>query len=116
MTIRFRFVKHIDKLSQVCKINQIHNILEDVMKMKLCPAALRAGDWFLKLGKEFTSWTEMEKEFLRKTKLHIPCTFSLSLARFYFFFLPHACQKTTLHIPCAFSLSLSLSLFIIGTL
>ena len=26
----------------------------------------RAKDWFLKLGKEFTSWTEMEEEFLRK--------------------------------------------------
>ncbi|CAA7400640.1 unnamed protein product [Spirodela intermedia] len=25
-----------------------------------------AKDWFLKLGKEFTSWTEMEEEFLRK--------------------------------------------------
>ena len=36
--------------------------------MKLFPATLRdrAKDWFLKLGKEFTSWTEMEEEFLRK--------------------------------------------------
>ena len=38
------------------------------MKMKLFPATLRdrAKDWFLKLGKEFTSWIEMEEEFLRK--------------------------------------------------
>ena len=38
------------------------------MKMKLFPATLRdrAKDWFLKLGKEFTSWTEMEEEFLWK--------------------------------------------------
>ena len=38
------------------------------MKMKLFPATLRdrAKDWFLKLGKEFTSWTEMEEEFLKK--------------------------------------------------
>ena len=38
------------------------------MKMKLFPATLRdrAKDWFLKLGKEFTSWTEIEEEFLRK--------------------------------------------------
>ena len=38
------------------------------MKMKLFPATLRdrAKDWYLKLGKEFTSWTEMEEEFLRK--------------------------------------------------
>ena len=38
------------------------------MKMKLFPTTLRdrAKDWFLKLGKEFTSWTEMEEEFLRK--------------------------------------------------
>ena len=38
------------------------------MKMKLFSATLRdrAKDWFLKLGKEFTSWTEMEEEFLRK--------------------------------------------------
>ena len=38
------------------------------MKMKLFPATLRdrSKDWFLKLGKEFTSWTAMEEEFLRK--------------------------------------------------
>ena len=38
------------------------------MKMKLFPATLRdrAKNWFLKLGKEFTSWIEMEEEFLRK--------------------------------------------------
>ena len=38
------------------------------MKMKLFPATLRdqAKDWFLKLGKEFTSWIEMEEELLRK--------------------------------------------------
>ena len=38
------------------------------MKMKLFPATPRdrAKDWFLKLGKEFTSWTGMEEEFLRK--------------------------------------------------
>ena len=38
------------------------------MKMKLFPATLRdrAKDWFHKLGKEITSWTEMEEEFLRK--------------------------------------------------
>ena len=60
--------RHVDKLSQVCEINQIHNVSADVMKMKLFPATLRdrAKDWFLKLGKEFTSWTEMEEEFLRK--------------------------------------------------
>ena len=40
----------------------------DVMKMKLFPATLRdkAKHWFLKLGKEFTTWTKMEEEFLRK--------------------------------------------------
>ena len=27
--------RHIDELSQVCEINQIHNVLADVMKMKL---------------------------------------------------------------------------------
>ena len=60
--------RHIDDLSQVCEINQIHNVLADVMKMKLFPATRRdrAKDWFLKLGKEFTCWTEMEEEFLRK--------------------------------------------------
>ena len=38
------------------------------MKMKLFHATLRdrAKNWFLKLGKEFTSWIEMEEEFLRK--------------------------------------------------
>ena len=43
-------------------------MLADMMKMKLFPATLRdrAKDWFLKLGKEFTTWTEMEEEFLRK--------------------------------------------------
>ena len=36
--------------------------------IKLFPATIRdrAKDWFLKLGKEFTSWIEMEEEFLRK--------------------------------------------------
>ena len=60
--------RHVDELSQVCEITQIHNVSADVMKMKLFPATLRdrAKDWFLKLGKEFTSWIEMEEEFLRK--------------------------------------------------
>ena len=60
--------RHIDELSQVCEINKIHNVPADVMKMKLFSATLRDGakDWFLKLGKEFTSWIEMEEEFLRK--------------------------------------------------
>ena len=57
--------RHIDKLSQVCEINQIHNVLSDLMKMKLFPASLEI-DWFLKLGKEFSSCTGMEVEFLRK--------------------------------------------------
>ena len=52
--------RHVDELSQVCEINQIHNVSAGVMKMKLFPATLRdrAKDWFLKLGKEFTSWSE----------------------------------------------------------
>ena len=60
--------RHVNELSQVCEINHIHNVSADVMKMKLFPATLRdrAKDWFLKLGKEFTSWTKMEEEFLRK--------------------------------------------------
>ena len=58
----------VDELSQVCEINHLQNILADTMKMKLFPAKRRdrAKDWFLKLGKEFTSWTEMDEEFLRK--------------------------------------------------
>ena len=49
--------RHVDEPSQVCEINHIHNVSTDVMKMKLFPAPLRdrAKDWFLKLGKEFTS-------------------------------------------------------------
>ena len=60
--------RHVNELSQVCEINQIHNVSADIMKMKLFPATLRdrAKDWFLKIGKEFTSWTEMEEEFLWK--------------------------------------------------
>ena len=60
--------RHVDKLSQVCEINQIHNVPADVMKMKLFPATFRdrANDWFLKLGKEFTTWAEMDEEILRK--------------------------------------------------
>ena len=40
--------KHVDELSQVCEINQIHNVSADVMKMKLFPATVRdrAKDWF----------------------------------------------------------------------
>ena len=60
--------RHVDELSQVCEINHLQNVPADTMKMKLFPATLRdrAKDWFLKLQKEFTSWTEMEEEFLRK--------------------------------------------------
>ena len=60
--------RHVDELSQVCEINHLQNVPANTMKMKLFPATLRdrAKDWFLKLGKEFTSWTEMEEEFLRK--------------------------------------------------
>ena len=60
--------RHADELSQVCEVNHLQNVPADMMKMKLFPATLRdrANDWFLKLGKEFTSWTEMEEEFLRK--------------------------------------------------
>ena len=38
------------------------------MQIKLFPTTLRdrAKNWFLKLGKEFTSWTEVKEEFLRK--------------------------------------------------
>ena len=45
--------RHVGELSQVCEINKIHNVSEDVMKMKLFLATLRdrAKDWFLKLGK-----------------------------------------------------------------
>ena len=57
--------RHVDELSQVFEINHLQNVPVDTMKMKLFPATLRdrAKDWFLKLGKEFTSWTEMEQEF-----------------------------------------------------
>ena len=60
--------RHVDELHQVCEFNQIHNVSVDVIKMKLFLATLRdrAKDWFLKLGKEFTSWTKIEEEFLRK--------------------------------------------------
>ena len=52
--------RHVDELSQVCEINQIHNVSADVIKMELFPDTLRdrAKDWFLKLGKEFTTWTK----------------------------------------------------------
>ena len=55
--------RHVDELFQVCEINHLQNVPADTMKMKLFPATLRdrANDWFLKLGKEFTSWNEMEE-------------------------------------------------------
>ena len=60
--------RHVYELSQVYEINHIHNVPTDVMKMKLFRATLRdqAKDLFLNLGNEFTSWTEIEEEFLRK--------------------------------------------------
>ena len=60
--------RHVDELSQVCEINHIQNVPADIMKIKIFPATLRdqAKDWFLKLGKEFYSWTEIEEEFWRK--------------------------------------------------
>ena len=50
--------RHVDELSQVCKINHLQNAPADIMKMKLFSGTLRdrAKDWFLKSGKEFTSW------------------------------------------------------------
>ena len=53
---------HVDELSQVCEINQIHNVSAHEIPTTLRD---RAKDWFLKLGKEFNTWTEMEDEFLR---------------------------------------------------
>ena len=49
--------RHVDEFSQVYEINHLQNVPADMMKMKLFPATLRdqAKDWFLKLGKEFTS-------------------------------------------------------------
>ena len=60
--------RQINKLIQICKINQIHNVPKNLMKMKLFPATIRdrTKDWFLKLGKEFTTWIEMKEEFLSK--------------------------------------------------
>ena len=60
--------RHVDELSQVCEINHLQNVPSDTMKMKLFRATLRdrAKDSFLKLGKEFTCWTKMEEDFLRK--------------------------------------------------
>ena len=59
--------RHVDELTQVCEIKQMHNVSADVMKMKLFHASLgdQAKDWFLKLEKGFTNWIEMEEEFLR---------------------------------------------------
>ena len=60
--------RHVDELTLVCEINHIHDILADVMKMKLFPTTLidQAKDWFLNLAKKITSWTKMEEEFLKK--------------------------------------------------
>ena len=57
--------RQVDVLSLVYEINHLENVPTNMMKIKLFPATLRdrAKDWFLNLGKEFTSWTEMEEEF-----------------------------------------------------
>ena len=55
--------RRVYELSQVCEINQVHNVTADVMKIEFFPPLLRdqAKDWFLNFGKEFTSWTEIEE-------------------------------------------------------
>ena len=60
--------RDVDELIQVCEINHIWNVPADITNIKLFPATLRdqAKDWFLKLGNQFTSWTEMVEEFWRK--------------------------------------------------
>ena len=65
--------RHVDELSRVCEINHLLNVPAGTMKMKLFLATLRgrARDWFLKLGKEFTNWIEMEEKFLRKILLRM---------------------------------------------
>ena len=45
--------RHIEKLSQVCEVNQIQNVSIDVPNLAIVRD--RAKDWFLKLGKEFTT-------------------------------------------------------------
>ena len=47
------------------------------MKMKLFPATLRdrVKYWFLKLGKELTTWIDMEEDFHRKYNLVGKTTF-----------------------------------------
>ena len=57
--------RHVDELSRVCEINHLQNVPADTMKMKLFPATHRyqAKDYFIKLVKEFTSWTKMDYEF-----------------------------------------------------
>ena len=61
--------KHIEELSQVCEINQIHNVSADVMKMKLFSATLRdrAKDWFLKLGNNSSLGPRWRRNFLGNT-------------------------------------------------
>ena len=60
--------RNVHEQTQVFETNQIHNVSADMMKMKLFPVTLKdqAKDCFLKLGDEFTSYTEMEEELLRK--------------------------------------------------
>ena len=60
--------RHVDEHSQVCEISHLQNVPADTMKMKLFPTTLgdRTKDWFFKLGKEFSSWTEIDEELLRK--------------------------------------------------
>ena len=60
--------RHVDEFSQVCEINQFHNVPFETAKMRFFPFTLkeRAKEWFFTLGREFGSWRDMEDVFLRK--------------------------------------------------
>ena len=58
--------RYMDELSQVSKINQIHNVPLDVMKMKLFPTTLWdwAKDWFLSWEKNSLVGLKWRKNLL----------------------------------------------------
>lgn len=60
--------RHVDEFNQVCEFNQFHNVSIETAKMRLFSFTLkeRAKDWFISLGREFNSWSEIEDAFLRK--------------------------------------------------
>ena len=58
----------LEEFTDICMIYNYPGVSKEHLKMRIFPLALKdkAKEWFNLVGQEFTSWSEIEKCFLRK--------------------------------------------------